>query len=236
MTLAASILAGGTGQRMGTGLPKQFLELLGEPLIVRTLRTFLKSGHFALIAVAIHPDWINALEELLAKTWPGHPVDLVPGGPSRQASSHHVLEHFARKDPPPGGVLIHDAARCLLSTQLLDRCVAALRHSTAFTCAIETTDTVAIVQNQRIRQVPLRSSLRRIQTPQGFEFRTILAAHRQAANNGITDVSDDAQLILNLDEPVDIVPGETFNLKISHPQDLVQAEHLLKSVHGEDGR
>jgi 2-C-methyl-D-erythritol 4-phosphate cytidylyltransferase len=221
---------------MGTGLPKQFLELGGEPLIVRTLRTFMDSGHFTMIAIAIHPQWTAALADILERKWPGHHVILIPGGPTRQASSHNVLEHFARAGRPPRGVLIHDAARCLLSPALLDRCVAALERSRAFTCAVETTDTVAVVENDRITHVPPRASLRRIQTPQGFDFGSILAAHRQAVTDGIFNVSDDAQLILNQGFPVDIVPGEVINLKVSHPEDLAQAEYLMNpSGHRERG-
>ncbi|MBN2431845.1 MAG: 2-C-methyl-D-erythritol 4-phosphate cytidylyltransferase [Acidobacteria bacterium] len=227
MANAASILAGGTGQRMQSDLPKQFMDLRGEPLISRTLRPFMNSGAFSTLAVAIHPDWHEHLAELLDRHWPGQSIHLVPGGLTRQASSHHVLEHFARLPNPPRGVLIHDAARCLLSPQLLHRCVRALMQTRAFTCAIETTDTIAILAEGRLAQVPSRETLRRIQTPQGFDFRTILSAHRQALERGLTNVSDDAQLLLHLGVTVQVIPGDSMNLKISHPGDFALAEFLL---------
>jgi len=227
MALAASILAGGTGQRMRSEIPKQFMEFRAEPLICRTLRVFLECGAFHHLAVAIHADWHTHLANLLSRHWPGNTIRLVPGGPTRQASSYHVLEYFARLPNPPRSVLIHDAARCLLSPELLLRCVTTLAQTRAFSCAIDTTDTIAVLEENRIVRVPPRDTLCRIQTPQGFDFQAILAAHRLARQRGLTQVSDDAQLMLQLGEDVQIIPGESLNLKISHPGDVALAEFLL---------
>ncbi|MBP7865169.1 MAG: 2-C-methyl-D-erythritol 4-phosphate cytidylyltransferase [Acidobacteria bacterium] len=237
---AAAVLAGGTGSRAGAPVPKQFVLLDEMPVIVHTLRTFRDSGLFGILVVAIHPEWIDTLEEILQQWDLVGAVSLVPGGATRQDSSWAALSFLRDLPDPPDRVLVHDAARCLADADLLRRCVDGLREHAALTAAVGVTDTLAEVEpadetsvpDRWIVGVPDRRRLVRVQTPQGFRLEVILAAHRAAQARGTTGASDDAQLVLANGGTVHVVEGAGTNLKISHPEDFALAEWLLRRSEG----
>jgi len=229
MRAAASLLAGGLGHRMESDTPKQFLHIRQKPIIAHTLKTVLDSRLFDTVCIAIHPNWEKTLREILDKYFPGCPVSVVHGGATRQASSYAVLQFLAAQGNSPEVVLIHDVARCLVSADLLSRCLSEATRRGAATAAVSSIDTVAVVKNGKIDHVPPRESLVRIQTPQGFRFDMILDAHRQAQEKGITHASDDAQLMLNMGKNVFIVEGPLSNIKVSTPEDLHFAKQILTS-------
>ena len=231
MTTFAAILAGGTGSRMGHHQPKQFLELAGRPLIVRTVDTMLSSGLFAEILVVIHPEWLAHLKNVLSR-WPetASSLHIIPGGASRQGSSWAAIDWCRHRPQPPDNILIHDAARCLVDRPLLERCLQALAEHPAVTAAIPMVDSVARIDADLIVDVPPRDTLVRIQTPQAFHLPLIATAHEAARERGIDDATDDAQLVLAIDEPVRIVPGSDRNIKLSTPTDLEIARRILGDV------
>lgn len=235
---AAAILAGGTGSRAGAPVPKQFVLLDEVPVIARTLKTFRDSGLFGALVTAIHPEWADTLAEILGQWELAGVVRVVPGGSTRQASSWSALSFLQGLPAPPDRVLIHDAARCLADEELLKRCVDGLEAHEALTAAVAVTDTLAEVEGaegtseRRIVGVPDRRRLVRVQTPQGFRLETILEAHRAALERGVTDASDDAQLVRANGGTVYVVEGAGTNLKISHPEDFALAAWLLKRREG----
>jgi 2-C-methyl-D-erythritol 4-phosphate cytidylyltransferase len=245
---AAAILAGGTGSRSGAPVPKQFVLLDEMPVIARTLRSFRDCGLFGVLVTAIHPEWTDTLEEILQQWGLSGSVSIVPGGATRQASSWASLSFLRDLPDPPERVLVHDAARCLTDAELLKRCVDGLEEHSALTAAVGITDTLAEVeaelgpgapgggegvdQGRKIVGVADRRRLVRVQTPQGFRMELILAAHRAALERGVTDASDDAQLVLANGGTVHVVEGSVMNLKISHPEDFALAEWLLRRRDG----
>ena len=236
MKFAASILAGGAGRRMGQDLPKQFLEIRGRPILVHTLAAFARANLFESIHLAIHPDWVERLADILHRWDLSGTVTVVPGGPTRQASSRAVLDALEARLAPRDGVLIHDAARCLVDGELLARCVEGVQRHGAVTAAMPVTDTIAVADGMVIASVPERERLFRIQTPQGFQLGLILAAHRAARERGVVDATDDAQLVMALGHPVRIVPGSAGNLKISTPEDLAVAAAIIEWKETSGGR
>lgn len=212
---------------MGQEVPKQFLEIDGRPILVHTLAAFARANLFESIHLAIHPDWTERLAEILRRWDLSGTVTVTSGGPTRQASSRAVLDALEARLAPEDGVLIHDAARCLVDGELLARCVEGVRRHGAVTAAVPVTDTIALVDGPIIASVPERERLFRIQTPQGFPLGLILAAHRAARERGVADATDDAQLVMALGHPVRIVPGSADNLKISTPEDLAVAAAIL---------
>jgi 2-C-methyl-D-erythritol 4-phosphate cytidylyltransferase len=227
MRYAAAILAGGVGRRMDQTVPKQFIDLNGRPLIAWTLRPFLAVGLHRPVVVAIHADWLDHLRRILAAQGWERAVEVVAGGSTRQESAYRAIQFLAGILSPADRVLIHDAARCLVSPDLLDRCRTALAEHDAITAAIPSIDTVARVENGRVAEIAPRHTLHQIQTPQGFTLGLIRDAHEQALRDGITDASDDAGLVLRLGRPVRVVPGDPANIKVSRPADLTVAATLL---------
>jgi len=227
MKYHAAILAGGLGTRMGDGLPKQFIAIDGKPVILRTLEVFAGSGLFDRIVLASHPGWTDLLHQLLAAGRLADAVQPIPGGPTRQASAYNALRALQKLAGAEDAVLIHDAARCLVTGAILERCLEALQSDRAVTTGIPVVDTIAVAPGGQIRSIPDRGDLVLIQTPQGFRLQTILEAHEAALGRGVTNATDDAQLVLDLGLPVRVVPGDRENIKISTPIDLVLAGALL---------
>lgn len=204
---------GGSGNRFGSSTPKQFISLGGKPLFTHALETLRQSNLFDEILLVVHPDWpITA------------PEKIIHGGSTRQESSYLGLLGFTQK---PDIVLIHDAVRPFISTDILRNNIeTALLHGAADTC-IPSADTLVYAPNGLITEIPNRSHFARGQTPQTFNYDLVLQAHKQALADQISNASDDCQLLVRLDYPVPIVTGNERNIKITTEFDLQLAEHLI---------
>jgi 2-C-methyl-D-erythritol 4-phosphate cytidylyltransferase/2-C-methyl-D-erythritol 2,4-cyclodiphosphate synthase len=219
--VAAVIVAAGRGSRAGGDMPKAYRPLAGDPMIRFSLRLFSVDRHVRVVQPVIHAD-DTALYEAASRG-----LDLLPpvfGGATRQASVRAGLEAIATHRPEI--VLVHDAARPFTSEALIARAIAAASHGAAVP-GIGVTDTIKAVDAQaRVAQTLDRSHLRAIQTPQGFNFDTLLEAHRRAASAGRDDFSDDAALMEWAGHPVTIFAGEASNVKLTMPEDFARAESL----------
>jgi 2-C-methyl-D-erythritol 4-phosphate cytidylyltransferase / 2-C-methyl-D-erythritol 2,4-cyclodiphosphate synthase len=217
MQNAAIIVAAGRGERSGG--PKQYRALAGEPVLRRVLRLFAAHPGIDAVQPVIHP--ADEAEYRVAAAG----IDClppVPGGATRQASVRAGLEALSRKSPQV--VLVHDAARPLASSALLDRALAAARESGAAIPVLPVNDTIKRVNTagQVIGTVG-REELRAVQTPQAFAFSPLLDAHRRAAREGQNDFTDDAALMEWAGISVSTFPGEASNLKLTTPDDFARA-------------
>jgi len=221
---AAIVLAGGSGIRMNTALPKQFMELAGKPVIVYSLEQFEKSDLVSDIVVVCCADYLDILDELVVKNTFRKVRGIVAGGRTRQGSSF-----IGVKNCPPGTelVLIHDAARPFITEKMIEDTLTAAGKTGAAGVAIDMDDTVIVKKDDFIKKIPAREDLKRIQTPQGFNYKTILGAHECALKNGITDSTDDCGLVLAMGRPVKWVEGDVSNIKITTPADMFLAERFL---------
>jgi 2-C-methyl-D-erythritol 4-phosphate cytidylyltransferase / 2-C-methyl-D-erythritol 2,4-cyclodiphosphate synthase len=223
MSTLALIVAGGHGSRFGTALPKQYQPLGGVALIRHTLRAFLCHPQVDAVRVVIAADAVDVYRAETAGL-----ALLAPafGGASRQQSVLNGLESMT--DDPPRSVLIHDAARPFVSAELILRVLAALETWPGAIPAIAVQDTLkraaAAGAPPRITETVDRSGLWRAQTPQGFRFSEILAAHRTFAG---TDCTDDAQVAERYGLEVAMVPGDEDNFKVTTPDDLDRAARIL---------
>lgn len=221
----ALIVAAGRGQRFGTGLPKQYAHLAGVPLLRHSLQAFARHPAIARVRAVIHPDdrdLYDAAAEGLDVAPP------VAGGASRQESVLRGLESLA--DGAPARVLIHDGARPFVSVAIIDRVLAALETVPGAIAALPVVDTLKRDREGRIAGTQDRESLWGAQTPQGFHYHEILAAHRAAAGEELTD---DAAVAERAGLAVALVEGSRENIKVTSQDDLRTAERWLRGVQTE---
>jgi len=221
MRIAALIVAAGRGERAGGGLPKQYRALTGDragdSVLRRSAETFARHPEIDLVQVVIDPAheplYTAAVKGLAAAPW-------VAGGATRQAS---VLNGLRALKALPGGapdlVLIHDAARCFVRARTISQVIAALAEADGALPALPVTDTLKRRAGAHLETVD-RADLYRAQTPQGFRFDAILAAHERFADHPATD---DAALAEMAGLSVALTPGDEGNVKLTVPEDFVAA-------------
>lgn len=217
----ALIVAGGRGVRAGGGIPKQYRALRSVPLLRHTIKCFSKHPGIAGVAVVIHPDDRALYEQATDGLQLLNPIE---GGATRQDSCRNGLEALASHKP--ANVLIHDGARPFVDTETISRVIDALSDSTpAVVAAIPVSDTLKRVDAEnRVCDTVDRADLWRAQTPQGFQFEAILAAHRASAGQSLTD---DASVAEAADMPVTLVQGSAENIKVTTPEDFTRGERYL---------
>lgn len=221
--VAVVVPAGGVGLRMG-GLRKQYLELAGEPVLSRALKPFLESPDVRWIVVALPADDLADPPPFLAAL--GHRVQLVAGGAERTDSVRAALEAVPEEADV---VLVHDAARPLVTADVIERTIAMARNGVAAVPGLPVEDTIKQVDaDGRVMATLERRSLRRVQTPQAFPRALLMEAHRRAHDEGLT-ATDDAALVERIGGTVVVVPGSPENIKLTSPRDLELAEAILRS-------
>jgi 2-C-methyl-D-erythritol 4-phosphate cytidylyltransferase/2-C-methyl-D-erythritol 2,4-cyclodiphosphate synthase len=218
MRTIALLVAAGRGSRFGGETPKQYLPLLGRPVLRHAAEALLRDGGVAAILPVTPPGEESSLAAMLD----GLPLlPPVPGGATRQASVQAGLEALAAD--PPDLVLVHDAARPVIPPGTIPAILAALRDLPGAIPAIAVADTLKRGEAGRILETIPRAGLFRAQTPQGFRFAPLLAAHRAAAG----EATDDAQLLEAAGLPVALTPGDESNVKITWPGDLARVEATM---------
>jgi 2-C-methyl-D-erythritol 4-phosphate cytidylyltransferase / 2-C-methyl-D-erythritol 2,4-cyclodiphosphate synthase len=219
-TVAAVVVAAGRGLRAAAARPKQYLPILGEPVIRSSLALFATHRCVGAVQAVIHPDDDSLYQQAAAG------LELLPpvaGGPSRQASVRLGLEALVARRPDL--VLVHDAARPFASAALVTRAIAAAAASGAAIPVMAVTDTVKCVDaNGSVTDTLDRSRLRLVQTPQAFAFAALLDAHRRAAAAGRDDFTDDAALAEWAGHKVTTFEGEAGNVKLTTNEDFARAE------------
>ena len=226
---AVLVLAAGRGTRASGvgGLPKQYRSLGGMAVVARAITPFLGLGRLGPVAVVIHPDDAARYRQAVAPL-AGQLLEPIPGGATRQASVLAGLEALARHQPTR--VLIHDAARPFVSTAVIDRVLDALTLHQGAIPALPVADTLKRAGRKGLIEATIpRANLFAAQTPQGFAFAAILAAHRQAQAAGRNDFTDDAAIAEWAGHAVALVPGETVNRKLTTEEDLAMAERHLSA-------
>jgi ribitol-5-phosphate 2-dehydrogenase (NADP+) / D-ribitol-5-phosphate cytidylyltransferase len=225
----AVVLAGGTGTRFGQPIPKQLIPLAGRPILEHSIAAMHRSPVVDEIVVVMAAGHLDRVVELVERGGYDKVSQVVPGGASRNDSTAAAL---AALGPEEVNVLVHDAARPLVTEAILAANVAALADHQAVITAIGSSDTVVEVDPDRDRLVQIlpRSLLRRCQTPQSFRLSTIRAGYTEAARDPHFTATDDATVVLRYlpAVPIAVVPGDPENLKITEPLDLYLAEQLLR--------
>ena len=220
----AIITAGGTGSRMKSDIPKQYMDIGGEPMIAYALRAFEKSGVDKIIVVCAteHEDFIlKVIEDNKISKF----ESFAGNGAERAFSVKNGLDLV----PDDSKVLIHDAARPMITPELIDSCIKALKSYDALITAVPVKDTIKAVSDGVITDTPDRSTLFAAQTPQCFATGVLKEAYRRWEEDGRKLIpTDDASLVEKFsDADVHIIPGDDKNFKVTTPEDLRVAENLL---------
>lgn len=218
MTIAAIIVAAGRGTRAGGDLPKQWQMLAGVPVLAHAVRAFGAVAAVGRIVLVLHPEDMARAAGLV-----GGAVTAVTGGATRAASVRNALESLEGQGVDV--VLIHDAARPLISGALIGEMIRAMAGAEAAAPALAVTDALWRGAAGAVAGTVPRDGLWRAQTPQTFAYAAILAAHR--AHPG--GAADDVEVARAFGMDVAIIPGEERNLKLTFPGDLARAEEILRS-------
>ena len=235
----AVVFAGGVGRRMhSSAVPKQFLELYGKPVIVRTLELFENHPEVDSVAVACVADWIDRLRELVDRFGLRKVRQIVPGGATGRLSIRAGLLALERAGEPADAlVMIHDGVRPLVSIDDLSRNLEAARaHGGAVTTA-PAVETIAVVDaDGRIASLVPREDCRRARAPQTFRLGDLLAAHRAADEAGRDDVIDTVTLMRDAGFPAPVaVQGPPENIKITTPQDFLLFKQIVEAREAQRG-
>lgn len=224
------IVAAGRGERAGAATegPKQYRRIGGEPVLRRTLRVFLEHTAISSVAVAIHPDDQDLFDEAMSGLPQG--VIAVLGGASRQASTRLAMLALAGRGLD--AVLIHDGVRPFVDTALIDRVVAGIGPETGALPCLAVSDTIKMGEAGLVARTIDRNGLFAAQTPQGFPFEPILAAHERAHGEGREDFTDDAAIAEWAGLSVRLVEGSADNVKLTWARDIDMANLRFNGTSG----
>lgn len=223
----ALIVAGGTGTRMGSGIPKQFLLLDGIPVLMHTLKIFFDADPATKLILALPGSQFQAWRKLCSEFSFSLEHQLSPGGATRYESVKNALSLLTAD----GFVAIHDGVRPLASRDLIDRAFETASLQGSAVPVIPVRDSVRTVGDGSSRPFD-RTSLRLVQTPQVFRSELILDAYQKAVPGPYTD---DASVLEAAGIIVHLIDGEPYNLKITFPEDLALAESLIRLKQGRTG-
>ena len=221
--------AAGSGSRMRADVPKQYLELGGEPVLAHAVRVFRRIADIHGIAVGLSPDDVHWPDSAMAGLVGVHPFE---GGESRAETVLNGLDHLrsALDADPADWVMVHDAARPLLEGEDVERLLRACRErDCGGILAAAMVDTVKRADGDgMVIETEQRERLWRALTPQCFRLGPLSSALRDALDNQIA-VTDESMAMERCGHPVQLVPGSPGNIKITSPSDLELARHLLRS-------
>ena len=225
------IFAGGVGSRMHSkDRPKQFLEIFGKPIIIHTLEHFERNDEIDAVVVSCVGEWIDYLKEKLAKFGLRKVVSVVEGGKTGQLSIYNGLSEAKRIAGDKKAIaLIHDGVRPLINGKLISENIACVKQRGSAITAGVVKETIVVVEEGKIEQVPTRDKSRVAKAPQSFWLDDILSAHKKAMDEGIYDTVDSCTLMQRYGYPLYMVDGPYDNIKITTPDDYYAMRAILQA-------
>ena len=228
MKTVALILAGGIGKRMGVSLPKQFLEIKGKPVLVHTLSNFQRNDSVDSIVVVCVSDWIEYTWDLVKKYNLSKVEAIIPGGDTSHDSTRNGIFHLRRTLGKGDVVIIHDAARPILPQKAIDEMLRIAKDSGNASLAIPCYETVTYTDDQLSGNKALdRSHLMRVQTPQAYEYSSILELYERAEKEDRHDFIYADIVAVEYGMTVYFSKGFTNNIKITKQEDIPLCEYLM---------
>jgi len=223
--ITAIVPAAGKAVRMGVGRNKVLIHVAGEPILSWVLKALCATGFIKRLIICVREDEQEDVLHIAEQHYSSIEIALVVGGSERQESVYNALKAIGSED---GYVVVHDAARPLVTPQLVSKVVeAAIEHGAA-TAAIPCTDTVKEADaGGFVLRTLSRQNLYLVQTPQAFSCKLLIRAHERAKKVGLLS-TDDAALVEAIGAKVKLVAGDPCNIKVTEKNDLLIVESFLK--------
>ena len=215
----AILVAGGSGTRMNASIPKQFLLLHNKPLIYYTINTFLSAFNDVEIVLVLPEEYVETGANIILTYFPDKKITIAIGGKTRFDSVKNGLNLVTENSI----VFVHDAVRCLVSTDLISRSYYQAVEKGNAIPAIASKDSVRIVTGDANKSID-RTTVKQIQTPQVFKSEILLPAFETEFQSFFTD---EASVVEYCGHSIYLIEGEENNIKITHPIDLLIAEKLM---------
>lgn len=232
----AAVLAGGIGSRMGNkDLPKQYMTINGKPILVRSVEQFVKHPEIDYVLVLTPSDWVDYTKDLLQEyhLYGDVPLEVISGGASRNDTLYNAISFLEdRFTLTEDAVFVtHDAVRPFVTETMISANIAAVKEHGACGTCIPSTDTIVVSPDGlQITDIPDRSNLYQMQTPQSFRPLTLKALMDSLTPEEAEVLTDGCKIYLLKGQPVVFVPGDVTNIKITYPSDLTFAEHFAAEV------
>ena len=233
--ICAAILAGGLGTRMKNKdhLPKQFLPLDGKPMLLRTIAPFYHCREIEKIVVCVTKGWVEYSQKLIDGEWPAEDrIAVIEGGSDRLGSLINACSFLrGKKDVSKETILLtHDGARPFVGEEIIRANIEAMQAYDCVTTAVPVVDTILTsADGKRVDDIPNRSSLYAVQTPQTFRLGTLAEAIGSLTKAEKSVLTDAARIFVMRGKSVGIVPGSSDNFKVTETKDLKLADLLQKS-------
>ncbi|MCD8022859.1 MAG: 2-C-methyl-D-erythritol 4-phosphate cytidylyltransferase [Lachnospiraceae bacterium] len=227
----AIIFAGGSGVRMGAGIPKQFLEINGKPILIHTMQLFQEHDEIDQIYLAMSKDYMDYAEALAEDYHIDKLQAVIQGGETAQDSIYNALKRAAQDNPGDSIVLIHDGVRPCVAYDVISENIESVKKYGSAITATNCYETILVSRDGRkVDDVPLRSESYAAQAPQSFYLKDILEAHERirARESRYEGMVDACTIYRALGRQPHIVPGNRGNIKVTTPEDVYMFRALLQ--------
>lgn len=218
----AIVVAGGSGKRMGSLLPKQFLLIKGKPILYYTINAFIKAYNDIEIIIVLPEEYLEMGKEIVDGYFDKQRIQLTAGGETR----FHSVQNGLKLVTEESIIFVHDGVRCLVSADLIHRCYACAIENGSAVPVTECKDSVRMITESGNDPID-RGKLRLVQTPQTFHSKILLPAFKIDFKERFTD---EANVVEAFGLKVYLVEGEQTNIKITNPSDLILAEKYLSEA------
>lgn len=229
MKICGIILSGGVGSRMGLDVPKQYVEVCGRPVISYCLETIAGDPRMAGLVIAVAPAWRPFVESVVSGQGIDVPVHWSVPGETRQETIYNALQVASRHYSDDDIVMIHDAARPLVSRRLIDACIDACQGCDGAMPVLPVKDTVyQSTDGKTISSLLPRETLYAGQAPEAFRLGKYLRAHESMSREELMTVNGSSELAYKQGLDMKLIPGEESNFKITTPEDLRRFEQIIR--------
>ena len=228
------ILAGGVGSRMGNAQkPKQYLELGSKPILIHTIGKFMVHQEFQELIVLCPKPWMEHTKNIIEKYLPelGDHIVVLEGGSTRNETIMNSIAYIEKSYGLDDETIIvtHDSVRPFLTYRIIEENIEAARKYGACDTVIPATDTIVVSEDhQKITEIPERTKMYQGQTPQSFQAKKLRELYQSLTQQEKDILTDASKIFTMKGEPVYLVEGEVFNIKITYPYDLRVAQSLIK--------
>ena len=226
------ILSGGVGSRMHSDIPKQYVMVNGQPIISFCIKTFLENNLTEALVVVVADEWKDFVVENISKLNPHLPVFFAQPGETRQYSIYNALRVIKENGGEDDDiVLVHDAARPLVSHKLIDQCYEGCKNADGVMPVIPVKDTIYFSENGKsIDSLLNRNSLWCGQAPEAFRFGKYLKAHNELSREELLKINGSTEIAFKSGLNCQMIEGDPMNFKITTLEDLSNFEALIKNI------